>query len=219
LCCAAFREVRPSDGNADTGGGDDGRIHSDPYYLSSDIVLVTNDTIRIDLDDDGDGEDADFEIYDKDNNLIFDVDDSGEVYADGSFNPGGADFAEMLPAVDGLEGGDLLTIGPDGRLVRTTHAYQSSVVGVYSTRPGFVGGAGDDDDLSGKIPLAVVGVVPVKANAENGPIDPGDLLVASSTPGHAMKAGPDPRIGTVVGKALEGMESGTGVIQILVTLQ
>jgi hypothetical protein len=206
-------------GNDDTTGGDDGRIHSDPDYSSSDIVLITNDAIRIDLDDDGDGEDADFEIYDRDNNRVFDVDDSGEVYADGAFHEGGADFAEMLPAVDGLEAGDLLAIGPDGQLVRTSHAHQSSVAGVYSTRPGFVGGAADDDDLSGQIPLAVVGVVPVKANAENGSIDPGDLLVASSTPGHAMKAGPDPRIGTVVGKALEGLESGAGVIRILVMLQ
>jgi hypothetical protein len=66
-------------GNADTGVGDDGRIYSDPAYASSDIVLVTNDCIRIDLDNDGNGEDADFEIYDKDDNLIFDVDNSGDV--------------------------------------------------------------------------------------------------------------------------------------------
>ncbi len=69
------------------------------------------------------------------------------------------------------------------------------------------------------MPLAVVGIVPVKVSAENGPIRPGDLLVASSTPGHAMKAGPNPRRGTVIGKALEGLEEGTGVIQMLVMLR
>jgi hypothetical protein len=58
---------------------DNGTIYSDPAYPSSDIVLGTNDTVRIDLDQDGDGEDADFEIRDKDNNLIFNVDESGDV--------------------------------------------------------------------------------------------------------------------------------------------
>jgi hypothetical protein len=97
-------------------------------------------------------------------------------------------------------------------------------MGVYSTQPGIVGGgqAGkvfSEMDLSGAAPLAVVGVVPVKASAENGAIQPGDLLVTSSTPAHAMKAGPNPPIGTVVGKALAGLEAGTGVIQMLVMLQ
>ncbi len=58
---------------------DNGVIASDPHYLSSDIVLRSNDTVRVDLDADGNGEDADFEIRDKDGNLIFNVDDSGAV--------------------------------------------------------------------------------------------------------------------------------------------
>jgi hypothetical protein len=71
-------------GNANTGGGDDGRITSDPAYPSSDLVFVSNDTIRFDLDDDADGEDADFEVYDKDNNLIFNIDESGAVTSGGT---------------------------------------------------------------------------------------------------------------------------------------
>jgi hypothetical protein len=54
--------------------------------------------------------------------------------------------------------------------------------------------------------------------AENGTIAPGDLLVTSGTPGHAMRHD-DPPPGTVVGKALEGLSQGTGVITMLVTLQ
>jgi hypothetical protein len=149
----------------------------------------------------------------------FHVTDAGEVYADGQFHPGGSDLAEMLPAASDLEPGDVLAMGVDGKLALSSQAYQSSVVGVYSTKPGFVGGAEDGADLAGKVPLAVVGVAPVKATTENGPILPGDLLVASSTPGHAMKAGPEPPVGTVIGKALGALESGTGVIQMLVTLQ
>ena len=48
----------------------------------------------------------------------------------------------------------------------------------------------------------------------------GDLLVTSSTPGYAMK-GTDRNLmlGAIVGKALESLHSGTGIIRILVTSQ
>ncbi len=150
----------------------------------------------------------------------FRVERGGNVRADGSFIGGGADYAELLPGAEGLEPGDVLIITPEGKLARSTSPYETSVVGVYSTKPGFVAGAGDESaPLAGKVPLAVVGIVPVKVSAENGPIRPGDLLVASSTPGHAMKAGPNPPAGTVIGKALEGLEEGNGVIQMLVMLR
>ena len=61
--------------------------------------------------------------------------------------------------------------------MRSVEAYQASVVGVYSTKPGFLGGSADDADPTGKVPLALVGVVQVKASAEGGPIRPGDMLV------------------------------------------
>jgi hypothetical protein len=66
-------------GNANTLYGDDGRIMSDPNYPSSDLYLITNDGVRIDLDADENGEDADFEIRNKDGTLIFNVDESGTI--------------------------------------------------------------------------------------------------------------------------------------------
>jgi hypothetical protein len=69
-----------------------------------------------------------------------------------------------------------------------------------------------------EVPLAVVGIVPCKVSAENGPIRAGDLLVTSSRPGHAMRDD-SAQAGTIVGKALDAMPSGTGVIKILVSLQ
>jgi hypothetical protein len=149
----------------------------------------------------------------------FRVDGTGNVYAAGSFSPGGADFAEMLPGDDGLEPGDVLAIGADGRLIRSVEAYQASVAGVYSTAPGVVGGAGEGQSAEGKVPLAVGGVVPVKASAENGAIRPGDMLVASATPGHAMRAGARTPIGCVLGKALTGLSDGTGTVTILVMVR
>jgi len=120
---------------------------------------------------------------------------------------------------DGLEPGDVLVVGPDGKLHRSDESCAANVVGVYSTDPGFVGGSDEDGPQAAEIPLAVVGVVPVKATAEGGLIAPGDLLVASSMPGHAMKAGLNPAVGTVVGKALEPLDGAVGVITMLVMLQ
>ena len=54
---------------------------------------------------------------------------------------------------------------------------------------------------------------------ENGALRAGDLLVTSATPGHAMKAGPNAPTGTVIGKALEPLESGTGMVKMLVMLR
>lgn len=59
----------------------------------------------------------------------------------------------------------------------------------------------------------------VKADADTGgAIVPGSLLVASPEPGHVMAAD-SPSCGTVVGKALGGLDSGTGLIPVMVTLQ
>jgi hypothetical protein len=161
-------------------------------------------------------------------NRVFAVDYDGEVYADGGFHCGKAsncwfnsdpaDFVEVLPVGGDPEAGDVLVIGPDGKLARSTEPYQASVLGVYSTRPMYIGG-GENLDREGYAPLAIMGLVPVKASAENGPIVPGDLLVSSSTPGHAMRAGGESPSGTIIGKALEGLGEGTGFIQMLVMLQ
>jgi hypothetical protein len=66
----------------------------------------------------------------------------------------------------------------------------------------------------------------VKADASFGKIRPGDLLVTSPTDGHVMRSKPVKisgqtihRPGTLVGKALEGLDSGRGEILVLLTLQ
>jgi len=143
---------------------------------------------------------------------------SGQVRSDVGFNTPAADMAEMLPAVAGLEPGETLVIGTDGRLERSSEAYQPTIVGVYSTRPGFVGGQPVDDELSDHVPLAIAGIVPVKVTSENGPSCVGDLLTTSSTPGHAMRAtAASP--GTILGKALCALETRRGVVDVLIMLR
>ena len=159
-----------------------------------------------------------FEAYTSSNRRFY-VSNTGSVFADGPYSGAGADFAELLPAKAGLEPGDVLVVDDDGQMTRSTEAAQDNVVGVFSTQPGFLGGADENGDNTGKVPLAVIGVVPVKVTNENGAIRPGNLLVTSSTPGHAMKAGPDRRVGTIIGKALAPFNRSSGVIQMLVVLQ
>jgi hypothetical protein len=57
----------------------------------------------------------------------------------------------------------------------------------------------------------------IKVDASYGAIQPGDLLIASPNPGYAMRAA-DPKPGTIIGKALEALDAGTGTIKVMVTL-
>jgi hypothetical protein len=58
----------------------------------------------------------------------------------------------------------------------------------------------------------------IKVDASFGAIRAGDLLIASSNPGFAMRAD-EPRVGAVIGKALDGLADGRGEIPVMVTLQ
>jgi hypothetical protein len=67
-------------------------------------------------------------------------------------------------------------------------------------------------------PVAFSGIVLCKVDAGYGSIQIGDLLTTSPTPGHAMRAD-DPAPGTIVAKALESLDYGTGLIKVLVMLR
>jgi hypothetical protein len=167
----------------------------------------------------------------------FKVEGDGDVFADGIYT-GPADFSEMIAVSIGaytVEAGDVLVIDPnDTRTVKKSIESRSTLVaGIYSTSPGFLGSERDWDKIVGdetgtytmeemasmynEVPVAVVGIVPCKVSTENGSIQAGDLLVTSSTPGYAMKDA-NPKVGTVLGKALESFSGGLGVIKVLVTL-
>jgi hypothetical protein len=138
----------------------------------------------------------------------FRVDGQGTVYADGGFQPYGADFAESMQVAgsrDKYSPGDLLAIDATANqtLALAQKPYSTLVAGIYSTKPGVLGSthAAEDQRSAAEVPLAVVGIVPCKVTAENGAIQVGDLLVSSSTPGHAMKGTDRTRmLGAVVGK-------------------
>ncbi len=137
----------------------------------------------------------------------------------------GGDYAESVDVTGGrtkYEPGDVLVLDADnpGKMLKSIQAYSTSVSGIYSTKPGTVGRHQTTPKSLDEVPMAVVGIVPAKVSTENGPINVGDLLVTSSTPGYAMKGTDRSRmLGAVVGKAMAKLNSGTGVIEVLVTLQ
>jgi len=57
-----------------------------------------------------------------------------------------------------------------------------------------------------------------RVDATAAPIAVGDLLTSSGNPGHARKA-TNPKIGSIIGKALEPLQEGTGYIAVFVNIQ
>ncbi len=172
-------------------------------------------------------------------NLRFRVKWDGTVYSDNSYNCGlapgscfntgiGADVAERIDVRDRIGAADVVEVDPagDGQFRLSSTPFSTLVAGVVSSNPAVTlnnndmaafnesGTRSDDRPL-----LALVGQVPVKVTAENGAIQPGDLLVTSSTPGYAMRAGANPPTGSVLGKALQKLDAGSGVIKMLVMLR
>jgi hypothetical protein len=139
----------------------------------------------------------------------------------------GGDYAESVDVTGDrtrYEPGDVLVIdeSSEGNFLKSAQPYSTGVTGIYSTNPGVRGRRqlSDSSHMKDEVPMAMTGIVPTKVSAENGPIKPGDLLVTSSRPGYAMK-GTDRSLmlGAVIGKALGHLDSGVGVIEVVVTLQ
>ncbi|MBI2084042.1 MAG: hypothetical protein HYT70_00270 [Candidatus Aenigmarchaeota archaeon] len=143
----------------------------------------------------------------------------------GSVVTDSADVAEYYRIIDqSIEPGDVAALGSQPRypdqpggpkiygLKKTSQEYDQHAIGVVSTKPGIV--LGSDDSQDQRL-LALAGRTPVKASAENGPIEIGDALAPSSKPGTAMKA---TQAGQIIGYALEPLEQGEGKILAFVNV-
>jgi len=116
----------------------------------------------------------------------------------------------LLPVSETVEPGDLLALDPNspGTFRRCILPGDPGVVGVAA-------GESTTVDRQGVAPVAAYGIVSLKVDAAYAPVAAGDLLVGSETPGHAMRA-VEPLAGTVIAKALEPLDAGTGLIRVLV---
>jgi hypothetical protein len=147
----------------------------------------------------------------------------GDVFVTGDISCHNADCAEDFDIAEPapVEPGTVLVMG-DGGLRQSSAPYDKRVVGVVSGagdyRPGLV--LDRQRSRAGRQPVALLGKVFCKVDANFGGIEVGDLLTTSSTPGHAMRTeDPDKAFGTVIGKALGALDRGQGLIPILVALK
>jgi len=154
-------------------------------------------------------------------------DNAGKGFFNGGTQAGGADMAEAFDVtgdINNYEPGDVLMIATDKdrTVTKSGNAYSDLVVGVYATKPGMLMTEENiDADISGKVPMGVVGVIPTKVCLEGGEIKRGDMLVTSSVPGVAMKADKTKiKTGQCIGKALENFnEEGVGKIKVFVNVK
>ncbi|WP_343611436.1 collagen-like protein [Chryseobacterium oranimense] len=155
------------------------------------------------------------------------VNKSGTGFFNGGTQNSGADVAEAFD-VEGktseYEPGDILIISTnsDRTVEKSSKPYSNLVAGVYATKPGvLLTEENIDSELTGKVPMGVIGVIPTKVCLEGGKIKRGDLLVTSSKTGTAMKANPKKvKIGQVIGKALQDYDQNSiGKIKVLVNIK
>jgi len=160
------------------------------------------------------------------------------------------DVAEYIyDSYGNTQSGDVVVADPSRKesVIKSSKPYQTGVLGVISTNPHLTMGMEIvTDEKTGEMKkgvqatrLALTGRVPVNITDENGPIQPGDYLTTSSTPGYAMKwrlldvneakdfedlkrilSENERRRGTIIGKAVESFSGpGTGKIMMLISLQ
>ena len=120
-----------------------------------------------------------------------------------------ADLAEKYESDAEYEAGTVLVFGGEAEVTACEEELDHRVAGVVSTDPAYMMNADAEGQyvaLTGRVPCKVVG-----------PVVKGDLMVASSVKGHAKadnNAGP----GRIIGKAIGEIDSGEGVIEVLVNM-
>lgn len=210
-------------------GGAIGRINTDPNDQNSNLYLSSNNNIILKLDNDG-GEEGLLLVQGSSGESIVTVNEAGRLTTKVLQITGGSDLSEQfeiqgatvdLQPVPGL----VVSIDPEqpGALTISHQAYDRRVAGIISgageVRPGLVMGQAE---LVGNdpFPVALTGRVYCWADASNGAIEPGDLLTTANRPGHAMKVTDYAQAqGATLGKAMSSLETGRGLVLVLVTLQ
>lgn len=142
--------------------------------------------------------------------------------SDGDIEFFNADVAELFDVAptEAVVPGTVMVLREDGDLEPCRSPYASAVVGVVAgagaLRPALV-----LDKRAGahRHPIAMIGKAYCRVDADRAPVRRGDLLTTSATEGHAMKATDrDRAFGSVIGKALDDLASGRGLVRTLINL-
>jgi hypothetical protein len=134
------------------------------------------------------------------------------------------DIAERFEVEDELHcpPGTVMVIGENGRLLPCLHRYDKRAVGIVAgagtLRSAITLGA--NGDVGQKAAIALVGTAFCLIDADIEPIEVGDLITTSDTPGHGMLA-KDVKCsrGAIIGKSLAALTKGKGLLPLLLTLQ
>ena len=129
-------------------------------------------------------------------------------------DPSPSNIVEMFEADEEqlIVAGDILIASSKGKsiLARSTASYSKAVIGIVSGNPSvIINNSGTEKKI---FPVVLAGKTFCRVDARKKAIKPGDLIVTSDTPGCGMAGEIDSfeRVGTVIGKALDEMETGMG---------
>ena len=110
-----------------------------------------------------------------------------------------ADVAEYYVADEHYPVGTVLVFGGDQEVTQSCHNHSTDIAGVVSANPAVIMNSGLDHD--NRVLVALLGRVLCRVQ---GPLHKGDRLVASDTPGVAVRLDPEQyQPGCMIGKALE----------------
>ena len=130
-----------------------------------------------------------------------------------------ADVAERYHADAVYEPGVVLVFGGEREITQSTQDSDRKIAGIVSTDPYCVMNSPHrQPELTNELhpPIALLGRVPTNVV---GQVNKGDLMVSSSTAGHARAwtEQTDPPMGSVIGKAVENKTTdGEGTIEVAV---
>ena len=119
-----------------------------------------------------------------------------------------ADLAEKYEADADYDEGTVVMFGGDKEVTKCDEEGCTAVAGIISTSPAY--SMNDSLEADHVAIVALVGRVPCKVT---GSIKKGDIIISAGD--GKGKASDDPKIGAVIGKALEDSE-GEGVIEVVV---
>lgn len=145
--------------------------------LDSETTTATNNIFKITSD-------VNTGLGLSDENLVFRVQANGATFADGAYSGAGADLAEWFPTADpGMTPGDLVCLDPKRPLhVKRCNSTKLRIIGIVSTKPGFIGGEEEKLILEGRTPVLVglLGQIPTKVT---GTVEIGDIIGLSRIDG------------------------------------
>ena len=120
-----------------------------------------------------------------------------------------ADLAEKYAADANYAPGTVVSIGGTQEVTQSTQDGDRAVLGVVSTNPSYTMNSGLESEFV--VTVALTGRVPCLVQ---GTIKRGDLLISAGN-GRA-RAEADPRVGSVIGKALTDFDGNVGTVEIVI---